>query len=180
MVLLLGAALVTPAAASQPVAHHVDETFSDVVCGIPVTIRIEGVQRLHIHDWITSPEAVDSVFFGLVQNHFRFTWTNAAGVTLTEQERLTIKDLEIADHGDGTWTFSYVLNGMPEKLRVDGGVVAKDVGRIAFEDTVYLGDLTTDADNAFISSRITRINGPHPEADSDFQLFCQVFTQALG
>jgi hypothetical protein len=35
-------------------------------------------------------------------------------------------------------------------------------------------------DDQFLAGQILRINGPHAEADSDFALFCQVFTEVLG
>ena len=47
-----------------------------------------------------------------------------------------------------------------------------DVG--AFADTF---DLET---GEFISSEITVNKGPHPEADSDFTLFCEVISEALA
>jgi hypothetical protein len=172
--------LAAPAAAAKPLVNRFDETFNDVVCGIPVTTHIVGTQKLHVKYSVTDPSQANWIFFGFVQNNLTITWTNAAGRTLIEQERTTIKDLEIVDHGDGTWTFTYVINGMPEKLIAEGGVVAKDVGRIVFQDTVYLGDLNTDVDDQFLAGQILRINGPHPEADSDFALFCQVFTEVLG
>ena len=55
-----------------------------------------------------------------------------------------------------------------------------DMGRISFEDVIYFGDLETFEDDAFISSTVTSISGPHPNAESEFELFCEVFTDILG
>jgi hypothetical protein len=57
------------------------------------------------------------------------------------------------------------------------GTNASPVGQlntclIAFADT-FEGD-------EFISSEIVLVKGPHPEAESDFALFCEVVTEALG
>jgi hypothetical protein len=68
----------------------------------------------------------------------------------------------------------------PEVLKLGKKSVVVDVGTISFSDTLYLGDLSTTADNSFISSEITGITGPHPEAESDFVLFCQIATAVLG
>ena len=38
---------------------------------------------------------------------------------------------------------------------------------------------TFDGDE-FISSEIVINNGPHPQADSDFELFCEFMPEALG
>jgi hypothetical protein len=55
-----------------------------------------------------------------------------------------------------------------------------DVGSISFSDVIYLGDLSTEADDSFVGSTITDINGPHPEAESGFTTFCKVMNDILG
>ncbi len=63
--------------------------------------------------------------------------------------------------------------GLPEKVQTTHGpVLTRDAGLITFADTFDLG--TGD----FIGSEVT-VNGPHPEADSDFLLLCEVITEAL-
>ena len=47
---------------------------------------------------------------------------------------------------------------------------------MTFQNVVYF---STDP-ATLISSTVLANKGPHPEADSDFALFCQVFTQVLG
>lgn len=54
-----------------------------------------------------------------------------------------------------------------------GPVLLRDAGVITFVDTF---DLETFE---LISSDVI-IKGPHPEAESDFALFCEVFTEALA
>jgi hypothetical protein len=50
----------------------------------------------------------------------------------------------------------------------------RDAGVITFANTFDL-----DTGN-FISGEITVNQGPHPEADSDFALFCEVISAALA
>jgi hypothetical protein len=37
-----------------------------------------------------------------------------------------------------------------------------------------------DGDNAFLSGELVVSKGPHPDADSNFAIFCEVITTALG
>jgi hypothetical protein len=50
----------------------------------------------------------------------------------------------------------------------------RDAGIVTFADTF---DLVT---GEFISSEVIVEKGPHPELDSDFELFCDVVTEALA
>jgi hypothetical protein len=82
--------------------------------------------------------------------------------------------LETTVSGDpsGLHTVYSTTKGLPELLRTKrGGVLTRDTGYIAF-NTTFDGD-------EFISNEIVINRGPHPEADSDFELFCEVMTTAL-
>jgi hypothetical protein len=64
---------------------------------------------------------------------------------------------------------------LPEKINTaHGAVLLRDAGVITFADTF---DLVT---GEFISSETIVNKGPHPEADSDFTLFCEMVTGALA
>ncbi len=52
-----------------------------------------------------------------------------------------------------------------------------EAGRLVYQDTIFLGDLTTDADDVFLGSEILTISGPRTE---DETLLCQVVMQELG
>jgi hypothetical protein len=81
----------------------------------------------------------------------------------------------IVDEEAGTITFLTSFKGLPEKIQTaKGPVLLRDVGIITFADTF---DLET---GDFISSEIVVNKGPHPEADSDFTLFCEVISGALA
>jgi hypothetical protein len=150
---------------------HFDDFVSGVdVCGIIVDIHSEGV-------------FTDQVTFDKAGNFLRFkstasaktTFTAANGKSVIVQNAGQFTDVApIIDEAAGTITFITTFKGLPEKIKTpNGGVLLRDAGLISFVDTF---DLAT---GALISSE-TIVKGPHPEADSDFQAFCQVFTAALA
>jgi hypothetical protein len=80
----------------------------------------------------------------------------------------------VVDEEAGTITFLTSFKGLPEKIQTaQGAVLLRDAGIITFADTF---DLET---GEFISSETIVNKGPHPEADSDFTLFCEVISGAL-
>jgi len=147
------------------------DAFDDVdVCGLIVDIRSEGV-------------FTDKVFFDRDGNFVRFlstvsgktTYTAANGKAVVVQfANQFVEGEPIVDEAAGTITFVTTYKGLPEKIKTPGGgVLLRDAGIITFADTF---DLVT---GELISSE-TVVKGPHPEADSDFSLFCEVFTEALA
>lgn len=81
----------------------------------------------------------------------------------------------IVDEEAGTITFVTSFKGLPEKIQTaNGPVLLRDAGLITFEDTFDLDS------GEFISSETVVNKGPHPEADSDFTLFCEVISEALA
>lgn len=161
------------ALAGSPQIFH--DRFSDSfegvnVCGITVDVLSEGV-------------FTDKVFFDGNGDFVRFmstvsgktTFTAANGKTVVVQfANQYVESTPIVDEAAGTITFLTTYKGLPEKIQTPGGrVLLRDAGIITFADTF---DLAT---GAFLSSE-TLIRGPHPEADSDFVLFCEVFLAALA
>ena len=182
-VLGLLAAMANPAAAARP--EKIDQTagpFPDEICGIPVMTTVSGFTILHIQDVVipSTGEGSDDFWIGVIQDHLIVTSTNADGDSLVNFVQQTRHEDAIVDNGDGTWTYTYTIIGRPEVLKSGNKSLVVDVGTISFADTFYLGDLSTTADNSFVSSEITGITGPHPEAESDFVLFCQIVTDILG
>ena len=168
------AALPTFAQAAPPErfhAHFTDSAENVDVCGINVDFFVEGV-------------FTDRVFFDKDGNFDRFLSTASAKQTLTADNGKSVviqnagqfTDTEpIIDEAAGTITFVYTYKGLPEKISTSRGpVLLRDAGLITFSDTF---DLET---GDFISSDVVVNNGPHPEADSDFVLFCEVITAALS
>jgi hypothetical protein len=174
VVALIAAFAILPASAfgANPEIFHVHfmDTEEDVdVCGITVDIVSEGV-------------FTDKAFFDQDGNFVRFNSTASATSTLTAENGKSViisnagqfTDVEpLVDEEAGTITFLTTFKGLPEKIQTaNGRVLLRDAGVITFADTF---DLET---GEFISSEVT-IKGPHPEADSDFTLFCEVISEAL-
>jgi hypothetical protein len=159
-------------AAPPEVFHgHFFDTFEDVdVCGINVDVVSEGV-------------FTDKIFFDNDGNFVRFMSTVSGRNTLTADNGKSViiqfanqfTDVApIIDEAAGTITFMATNKGLPEKIKTPHGpVLLRDAGLITFVDTF---DLATFE---FISSEII-VKGPHPEADSDFTLFCEVVSEALA
>jgi hypothetical protein len=79
----------------------------------------------------------------------------------------------VIDQTANTITFTTTFKGLPEQIKLASGpVLSRDAGLISFADTF---DLTT---GEFLGETVTQ-HGPHPEADADFELLCDVITPAL-
>jgi hypothetical protein len=174
VVALVAAFAILPASAlgAKPEIFHTHflDTEEDVdVCGITVDIVAEGV-------------FTDKAFFDQEGNFVRFISTASAMSTLTAENGKSViiqnagqfTDVEpLVDEEAGTITFVTTFKGLPEKIQAEQGpVLLRDAGLITFMDTF---DLET---GEFISSDVI-VKGPHPEAESDFTLFCEVITEAL-
>jgi len=152
------------ALAAKPTFHDkIDVTFEDVdICGVVGTLRVTGSQVVtlgattvkvtgQVTQVFTAPDGRTAV----IQSAGQFTGT-------------------FTDNGDGTITFVDTFKGLPEKIssRGQGGTELRDAGIISFITTI---DLTTGE----VTTEVVQ-HGPHPEADSDFALFCTAFLAALG
>jgi hypothetical protein len=171
-------AMVQPAAA-QPIERshdHIVETFPGEVCDISV---------------IVSVDIIENILVRLAKSGFPLFQTTGPGtITLTNPEtgksitvRFTgnVKDLTVVDNGDGTITVRTAVTGIPEEVRLSDGTVAiRDVGRVVFATVLnYNGTPTDVEDDEFISQTIESISGPHPDLESDGELFCEVVVPAL-
>lgn len=167
---LATALVVLPAAAfaGRPVERFHDnftDTFSDVLCGIPVDGVVTGVDNffLYPNDDFKDNASVKATFTNPV-NGKSVIISNAGQVTGTA----------IVDEAAGTVTFVTTFKGLPEKVQTaHGSVLLRDAGIAVFTDVF---DLDTGAP---ISSDVS-IKGPHPDLESDFVLFCEVITPALS
>jgi hypothetical protein len=152
------------ALAAQPTFHdQFNDTIEDVdICGVVGTLHVVGSQVITLGD--TTFTAKGQVTQTFITADGRTAVLHAAG-TFTGT---------FTDNGDGTITFVNTYKGLPEKIssRGPGGTVLRDAGIISFITTIDLntGEVTTEIVQ----------HGPHPEADSDFTLFCDAFLTALG
>ncbi len=167
------------AAAAKPFEHIHDRytiSFEEELCGIDVETTIEAKEHFKGH---LGPNG-----FPIFQGNLNtvVTWYNPeTGRTVTEHDRSSFKDLKVTDNGDGTITVLSQTTGIPEEIQYDDGTVAiKDVGRITFATVLdYNGTPAEAEDDIFISQEIVSISGPHPEAESDFTLFCPTVVVGL-
>lgn len=147
------------------------EEVSDVdVCGINVDVVNQGV-------------FTDLVFFDQDGNFVRFQSPASGTTTFTADNGKSVQirfanlytETESVDEEAGTITFFSTNKGLPEMIKLPRGAVQlRDAGVITFVNTF---DLET---GDFISGEISVNNGPHPEADSDFALFCETISAALA
>jgi hypothetical protein len=74
---------------------------------------------------------------------------------------------------EGLHVEEVTTKGLPELFKLPhGGVLTRDAGYIVLRNT-FDGD-------EFISTEIVVNKGPHPEAESDFELVCEILPPALG
>ncbi|MGH2994989.1 MAG: hypothetical protein ACRDM9_01600 [Gaiellaceae bacterium] len=171
LVALIAALTVMPAGAlgAKPIEQfhdHFTESFSEEICGIPVDVVLVVTDNFFLY--------ADESFKDT--SSFRATYTNPVNgksVRVSSAGQITGPP-PIVDEEAGTITFTTSFKGLPEKIQTaQGRVLLRDAGIITFVNTF---DLET---GDFISGEITVNKGPHPEADSDFTLFCEVFAEAL-
>jgi hypothetical protein len=167
---LVTLALAAPAAAARPFhdKFKVHETFEENLCGVEVTTHLEiNGNFLAFEDR------------GVDLSMVKLTWTNADGdwlMNLVAGSSTFIEELD----GD-VLTFTEVHRGVHEKLRSSEGLTeAFDRGQIAFRTVIDLNDLENPDDDVELSFETLFVAGPHPEADSDFALFCDVVDEVLG
>lgn len=171
---LLVSLAATPALAASPILERfhdrVDETFPENLCGIAVMTHVEGV--------VNGKFALARVGEPRFQAAVSLTWTsrNTAGDVLVFQVAgLNAKDLLVIEHADGTISATYSFRGLAEKLGTGPGrAISMDVGVITFTTRF---DPDTEEE---ISTSTDFVGGPHPEADSGFELFCEIVEDVLG
>ncbi len=146
---------------------HITDSFSGEVCGIAVDADFVVTENIFLY--------ADGSF--KVTTSGRITYTNPAtgkSVIVSFAGQRPSGSAPIVDEEAGTITFINTFKGLPEKIQTaNGGVLLRDAGIITFADTF---DLVT---GEFISTETLVNKGPHPEAESDFALFCEVISSAL-
>ena len=168
---LIVALIVLPGTAlgTKPIEQFHDrftDSFSGEICGIPVDIDLVVTDNFFVY--------ADGSFRDT--SSFMATFTNPVnGKSVVLSSAGQITGTAIVDEEAGTITFLTSFTGLPEKIQTAGGaVLLRDAGIITFADTF---DLETGEP---ISFEITVNKGPHPEADSDFTLFCEVISEAVS
>jgi len=142
------------------------DTFPDNICGIDGTSVANGMDNIQVF--------ADGTF----KDQFRLNQVFTSAAT-GKSVLLFIADQFVGagpiDNGDGTVTFTSTFKGLPEKIKLPkGAVLSRDAGFVTFNDTF---DATT---GDFLGETISPENGPHPDLDSGFTLFCDVVVPALS
>jgi len=170
--LVAAMAVPTSGLAAKPTKFHdnFDDTFAEPdFCGIAVTGHAVGVDNFFVLTVDANGDPVDFKDTSSV----KVTWTAANGksVVVSSAGQHTGTG---TTNPDGSFTFVNTYKGLPEKIFTPNGpVLTRDAGIISFADTF-------DKDGNFVSSTVVTQKGPHPEADADFDLFCQIITPLLS
>jgi hypothetical protein len=158
----------TAAPPEQPVVG--EETFADEACGIPGTATIRFAQVVR--------ETEDTFF---VTGMFRYQFTaTETGKSITVLAAGPVRGTTIVDEEAGTITFVTTFIGLPEKISITGGpTLSRDAGTVTFTTTFALDPETGEPVGEPLSDEISFLHGPHPELESDFNLFCEEVTPYL-
>jgi hypothetical protein len=164
--LILGLATFAGSATAAPPEQPVvgEETFADEVCGIPGTATIRFAQVVR---------ETDETFFATGMFRYRFTATET-GKSITVLAAGPARTTAIVDEEAGTITFVSTFIGLPEKVSITGGpTLSLDAGKVTITTTFALDPETGEPVGEALSEEISFLHGPHPDLESDFNLFCE-------
>jgi hypothetical protein len=170
---VVGLALVAlpTALAANPNVQHFDfsGSFTDPdFCGTGTAINISFSG--HGTDFL-APKKAD--FRSVVVGNTIFE-NPLTGDSVRQHFANQFRDTIISGDPEGLHVHEFVVKGLPELFKLQrGGVLTRDAGMIVFHST-QMGE------GEEISLEIVRVSGPHPAAESDFTLFCELMPEALG
>jgi hypothetical protein len=176
--LIIGIAVATLVLGAAPAAQAANPDVNRFIssnsltdpdfCGTGQAVDING--SVSVVEFL-SPNHVD--YAQAVQG--KVTLTNPeTGATVINQFAGRSTDLfVVSGDPEGIHTREFTQIGLGEQWRLEnGGVLTLDAG--------YLAVLETWNGDQYLSAEYVINKGPHPDADSDFALFCQVIPDALG
>jgi hypothetical protein len=164
-------ALPTAIAANPEVVHFdfSDSFPDDNFCGtgMRINITVEG----HGTEFLAPNGNRD--YWNRVVGNTTFTNPLTGDTVIQHFANGFIARIIAGDPETGNWVEEGTFTGLPERLRLaHGGVLSRDAGIATFRNTFVDGEL--------VSSELIAVKGPHPNAESDFELFCEVMIPALG
>jgi hypothetical protein len=173
LALFAALALMPAAALGAPPGHeHFRDAGTDVdpdFCGTGQEINVSFDVRINV--WI-SPEGAEELVRTTLSGKEVFTNPDT-GDSVTRTFAGQVTDVPISGDPGGLHTILVTNKGLQSKIQTTHGpVLFRDAGIIAFLVT-FDGDEVVDVETVVVK-------GPHPEADSDFELFCEVMVPALG
>jgi hypothetical protein len=170
IVVALGLGAVPSAVAANPDVNHftITESFTDTdFCGtgqpVDTSVSVKGTA------FLAPNQPVDSRNVTQVN----VVYTNPqTGATVLRHAAGPVSDTIISGDPEGVHTIEITVRGLVGLLRTADGVVMLGAGYLVLHE-VFNGD-------EFVSREIVVDKGPHPNAESDLVLFCEVTTDALG
>src|SRR5712691_9032876 len=160
------------AQAANPTVHHFTDsgTFTDNdFCGTGETV--DGSFAVTVTEFLTPNQA--STDYRNTAEGKTYVTNPANGNTVIVHFAGPFTAKVISSTANGFTELDTNI-GLPEQIKTaQGSVLSRDAGYIQFENTF-------DSDGNFVSGQIVIDRGPHPEAEQDFALFCNVVTSALG
>ena len=131
--------------------------------------QIELAFNVRVNEWL-APHKGD--FKSTAAGTLIFT-NPLTGDTVIERFAGPIWAVTVSGDPEGLHVEEVTVKGLPELFKTPrGGVLTRDAGYIVLRNT-FDGD-------EFVSNEIVVSKGPHPQAESDFELFCQILPAALG
>ncbi len=166
--LVLGGA---PAVAANPEVNHftISDSFTDGnFCGtgqaVDISVFIQGTE------FLTPNQPVD--YRNVAEGNVVYT-NPLNGATVVDHFAGTFSDTIISGDPEGINTHERTFNGLIHLYRTEhDGVLYQGAGYIVVHE-VHNGD-------EVVSTEIVVDRGPHPDAESDFTLFCDTIPSALG
>lgn len=167
------ALVAVPAAiAANPGVNHFEfsDTFTDDnFCGTGETVS--GTVSGHGTEFFAPNKPVE--YWNTTEGKVRFTNPLNGTTVILHFAGPFLATVISGDPETGTFVEEVTNIGLPELIRLaHGGVLSRDAGVIGFRNTWV--------DDELVSSEIIFNKGPHPNAESDFERFCEVMTDALG
>jgi hypothetical protein len=170
IVVALGLGAVPSAVAASPDVNHftITESFTDTdFCGtgqaVDTSVSVKGTAFLAPNQPVDSRNVTQvNVVYTNPQN----------GATVLRHAAGPVSDTIISGDPEGVHTIEITVRGLVGLLRTADGVVLLGAGYLVLHE-VFDGD-------EFVSREIVVDKGPHPNAESDLVLFCEVTTDALG
>ena len=171
--LALGLIVLPAAVAANPQVNHFSNsgTFTDTdFCGTGMTV--EGSFALHGTEFF-APNMPNTSYWNTVEGNVVYTNPVNRNTVISHFAGPFLAKVISGDPDSGTFVEEVTYIGLPEQFRAGhGGSLTRDAGIIGFRNTWVNDEL--------VSSEVILVKGPHPEAASEFALFCDVMTDALG
>ena len=150
--------------------NHFRDVFTDVdddFCGTGVEIAVAG--NVVVNEW-EAPHKGD--FKSIVSGKISLT-NPLTGDIAINHFAVTNVVVNISGDPEGDHVHEVTVKGLPERWKLaHGRVLIRDAGYVVIRETIE--------DDEIVDQEVLVNKGPHPDLDSDFELFCETLVPALG